>query len=194
MAGTWEISNADRDKICMVTFHAAAAPGGLKLEFDPACGEVFPVTKDVAAWTVTKDGLRFVDAKGKTILDLDEVERGIFEGERLAEGRYFMQNLASARAVPKPEQVFGDWAVSRGSDTPLCIITFSNTAVADNFALQLKPGCDALVTAFNPTSWRMERGELLLSSANGVWRFEEAGQIAWRRVPEGTQPLWLVRQ
>jgi hypothetical protein len=40
----------------------------------------------------------------------------------------------------------------------------------------------------------MERGELIVSSARGSWRFEEAGQIAGRRVPEGTDPLWLVRQ
>jgi hypothetical protein len=194
MTGEWEISNADRDKICTVTFSPARASGGLKLDFDEACAEVFPITKEVAAWIVTKEGVRFVDAKGKTILDLDEVERGIFEGERLTEGRYFLENLSSARAVPKPDQVFGDWGISRGSDRPICIITFSTTASADHFALELKSGCDPSVTLFNPTSWHMERGELVLSSANGVWRFQEAGQVAWRRVPEGTDPLWLVRQ
>jgi hypothetical protein len=194
MAGPWEISNADRDKICIVTFHAQTARGGLKLEFDQACGEAFPLTNDVVAWSLTKDGLRFVDTNGKTVLDLDEVERGLFEGERVTEGRYFMQNLASAGAVPVPEQVFGDWGISRGSDTPICVITLSDKSIADNFALELKPGCDASVTGFNPISWRLERGELVLSSAKGVWRFEEAGQIAWRRVPEGTEPLWLVRQ
>jgi hypothetical protein len=35
---------------------------------------------------------------------------------------------------------------------------------------------------------------LVISSVRGSWRFEEAGEIAWRRVPEGTDPLWLVRQ
>ncbi len=58
----------------------------------------------------------------------------------------------------------------------------------------MKPGCGPLVTEFAPTSWHMDRGELLISSAKGTWRFEEAGEIAWRRVPEGTNPLWLVRQ
>ena len=194
LVGTWEISNADRDKICMVTFHPQAVPRGLKLEFDKACGEVFPVTTDIAAWTLTKDGLRLLDAKGKAMLDLDEVERDIFEGERPGEGRYFMQNLASARALPTAEQIFGDWGVSRGADTPICIITFFDRGVADNFALRLKPGCDASVTGFNPTSWRMERGELLVTSPKSIWRFEEAGQAVWRRVPEGVEPLWLVRQ
>ena len=40
----------------------------------------------------------------------------------------------------------------------------------------------------------MDHGELVISSAKGSWRFEEAGEIAWRRIPEGKDPLWLVRQ
>ncbi len=194
MAGTWEMSNADRDKICMITFKPEAAPGGLKLEFDKACGEAFTVTKDISAWKIGIDGLHFVDAKGRTLLELDEVEKGIFEGVRPSEGRYFLQNLASVRAEAKPEQVFGEWGVTRGTDQPICIITFSNTVVTENRALEVKPGCDKSITDFNPTAWNMERGELVVSSPRGAWRFEEAGPVACRRVPEGTDPLWLVRQ
>lgn len=194
MIGTWEISNADRDKICMITFGSEPVPGGFKLEFDKACGDVFALTKDVTAWTIGMDGLHLLDGKGRSVLDLDELETGIFEGVRPGEGRYFMQSLASVRVVPTAEQVFGDWAVSRGSDTPICVVTLSREAVADGFALQMKPGCDASVTKFNPASWRMESGELVFSSSSGIWRFEEAGEVAWRRIPEGTDPLWLVRQ
>ncbi len=194
MAGTWEMSNADRDKICMVTFKPETAPGGLKLEFDKDCGEAFAMTKDVGAWKIGRDGLHFVDSKGRTLLELDEVEKGIFEGVRPNEGRYFLQNLASVRAEAKPEQVIGEWGVTHGTDQPICVINFSNTAVAENLALQVKPGCDKSVTDFNPTSWHMERGELVVSSPRAAWRFEEAGPVAWRRVPEGTEPLWLVRQ
>jgi hypothetical protein len=194
MTGVWEISNADRDKVCMVTFAPEAIAGGLKIEFDKACGEAFEVTKEVGAWKIDKDGLHFVDSKGRSLLDLDEVEKGIFEGVRPGEGRYFVQSLAAVRTEAKPEQVFGDWQVSRGTEEAICLITFSNSPRAENFSLELKPGCGALVANFNPTSWHMERGELVVSSARGVWRFEEAGEIAWRRVPEGTEPLWLVRQ
>jgi hypothetical protein len=194
MEGGWEISNADRDKICTVTFAPEPAPGGLKLEFDPACAEAFEVTKEVGAWRIDKDGLHFADAKGRSLLDLDEVEKGIFEGVRPGEGRYFVQSLAAVRTEAKPEQVFGEWQVSRGTDEALCVVILFNKPVAENFSLELKPGCGALVTGFNPTSWHMERGELVISSARGSWRFEEAGEIAWRRVPEGNDPLWLVRQ
>jgi len=194
MTGVWEISNADRDKICMVTFKQEAAPGGRKLEFEKTCGESFPLTKEISAWTIGVSVLRFVDAKGKSLLDLDEVEKGIFEGQRPEDGRYFMQNPEKAHGAPTPDQVVGDWAVSRGTDTPLCIITFSNTASAENFSLELKPGCDTPAMGFSPTSWHMEKGELVLSATGSAWHFEEAGPVAWRRIPEGNEPLWLVRQ
>ena len=194
MTGTWEISNADRDKLCMVTLTPEPAPGGMKLEFEPACAEAFEVTKNIRAWRLDKDGLHFVDSRGRALIDLDEVEKGIFEGMRPGEGRYFVQSLAALRTEAKPEQVFGEWQVSRGTDEAICVITLSNRPAGEKFSLELKPGCGALVTGFNPTSWHMESGELVISSARGSWRFEEAGEIAWRRVPEGTDPLWLVRQ
>jgi hypothetical protein len=194
MAGTWEISNADRDKICQVTLAPDPAPGGMKLQFEPGCAEAFEVTKEVGAWRIDKDGLHFVDSKGRALIDLDEVEKGIFEGMRPGEGRYFVQSLAAVRVEAKPEQVFGEWQVSRGTDEAICVITLADKPMAENFSLELKPGCGGLVTGFNPTSWHMDRGELVISSAKGTWRFEEAGEIAWRRVPEGTDPLWLVRQ
>lgn len=196
MIGAWEISNADRDKICTVTLAAEPVRGGngMKLEFDPGCAEAFQVTKEVAAWRLDNDGLHFVDAKGRALIDLDEVEKGIFEGMRPGEGRYFVQSLAAVVPEATPEQVLGEWQVSRGTDESICVVILSNTPVAENFSLELKPGCGALVTGFNPTSWNMERGELVITSAKGAWRFEEAGEIAWRRVPEGNDPLWLVRQ
>jgi hypothetical protein len=194
MAGTWEISNADRDKICNVTLSSNAAPGGMKLAFAPGCTEAFEVTKQVTAWKLDKEGMHFVDAKGGALLDLDEVEKGIFEGMRPGEGRYFVQSLAAVRVEAKPEQVFGEWQVSRGTEEAVCVITLLNKPTTGNYALALKPGCAALVTSFAPTSWRMDRGEIVISSAKGSWRFEEAGEIAWRRIPEGNEPLWLVRQ
>ncbi|MEA2993591.1 MAG: hypothetical protein QOD40_2511 [Alphaproteobacteria bacterium] len=197
MLGTWEISNADRDKICMVTFRPEPAPGGSKLEFDKTCPEVFALTKGVTAWTLgARDALRLVDAKGKTILELTEVESGMFEGERPGEGLYFLQNLAAAGTVWRTaEQMFGDWAVTRGADKPICTITLSKVTVADGFTLKLKPGCDALVSSFNPSSWRMDRGELVLSARTGAWRFEEGDPATtWHRIPESVEPLLLVRQ
>jgi hypothetical protein len=197
MLGTREISNADRDKICLVTFRPEAAPGGLKLEFDKACAGAFPLTKGVTAWSIdASDTLRLIDAKGKAVLELSEVESGMFEGERPGEGLYFLQNLASAGGVTRTaDQMFGDWAVLRDSDKPVCTITLSKATTKDGFVLQLKPGCDPAVSTLNPSSWRLDRGELVLSSARGSsWRFEEADAMTWHRIPEGPDSILLVRQ
>ena len=194
LQGGWEISDADHEKICKVTLGIEKAPHGLKLTFDPGCAEAFEVTKDIVAWRLDKEGLHFVDAKGEALIDLDEVEKGIFEGMRPGEGRYFVQSLAAIRTEAKPEQVFGEWQVSRGTDEPICVVTLLEQRVGQNFSLSLKPGCGAPVTGFGPVSWNIDHGELVISSAKGSWRFEEAGEIAWRRVPEGNDPLWLVRQ
>src|SRR5581483_11486660 len=74
MLGNWEISNADRDKICMVALRPQTTPGGMKLEFDKGCAGVFPFVKTVSAWALGSDSVRLVDAKGSTVLDASEVE------------------------------------------------------------------------------------------------------------------------
>jgi hypothetical protein len=194
--GSWEISNADRDKTCAVVFKADPVPGGLKIEFDRACAGVFPVTREIVAWTVAANEIiRLLDARGRTLLEFSEVESGMYEGERPGEGLYFMQNLAAGPVWRTPDQVFGDWALMRGTGRPICTLTLSNAGAGqDAYALRVKPGCDALVTRFGPTIWRMDRGELLLSSPRGqTWRFEEADAVTWKRVPE-TDGLVLVRQ
>src|SRR3954453_22747983 len=62
IVGAWEISNADRDKRCAVTFSIDPAPGGFKLEFDPACGSAFPALRDVVLWKLgPKDVVALVD-------------------------------------------------------------------------------------------------------------------------------------
>jgi hypothetical protein len=104
MLGSWEISNADHDKICIVTLRPQATPGGMKLEFDKACAEAFPLTKGVTAWTIGSDALRLVDPKGKPALELNEVENGMFQGERPGEGLFFMQKPGAANPEAAPEK------------------------------------------------------------------------------------------
>lgn len=84
----------------------------------------------------------------------------------------------------------------RGSGKAICGLTLTNTeTTTDNFAVYLKPRCDPLVATFAPKMWRIERGELLLSSATGeVWRFEADDNAQWRRVPDSADPLLLTRQ
>ena len=199
MIGKWEISNADRDRICAITFRADPSGSAFKLELDKACPVQMPEVKAVVAWTIGGlDLVRLLDGKGKPILEFTEVESGIYEAQRPGEGIFFMQNAAAAAGPVglAANEMAGDWGVVRGSGKTVCTITLTNTAAGpDGFALKLKPGCDAVVTRFGPAAWYMDRGELVLKSKGGqFWRFEESDPVNWQRVPEGREPITLVRQ
>jgi hypothetical protein len=198
MIGQWELSTTERSKTCVVTLKSDATPQGLKLELEPACAAALPFTRQITAWNIRGlDIVRLQDAAGQAVIDFTEVESGIFEGLRQGEGIYILQNLAAARSLAKSmDQMIGDWAMVRGNGQSICGLTLTNTeASADNFQVFLKPRCDPAVTAFAPTQWRLERGELLLMSANGdVWHFEADDNAQWRRVPDAADPLIMLRQ
>ena len=199
MVGAWEFSNADHDKICRFNFSADAAASGHRLDIDKNCASLFPSTKDIAAWSLDNYGnLRLLDAGGNAVIELTEVEGGMFDGFKPEEGRYVLQAAAGA-PVHSADDMVGDWAIARGTGKPICMLTLANSAAgagaADVFVLKIKPGCDALVTRFGPTSWRMDQGELVLLSGRGQsWRFEEHDANTWQRLPETPDPVLLVRQ
>jgi hypothetical protein len=195
--GTWEFSNADRDKICTVTLKSDPAPVGFKAEFDKNCGSLFPLVNDIVGWNYPEnDLLHLLDAQGKSLVEFSEVEDGIYEAPTPGIGVLFLQNAAAAGAAPKPpEQVAGDWAIVRANGTPLCRLILATTAAQDGLALTVRPGCDPAVARLNLTLWRIDRDELMLVPARGnPWRFEEVDANTWRRVPESNDPIMLVRQ
>ena len=197
LIGTWEFSNADRDKICTATFKSDSTKVGFKVEFDKNCANLFPLVSDVAGWTFPdNDLLRFLDAQGKALVEFSEVEDGIYEAPTPGLGVLFLQNAAAVGPPPKPpEQVAGDWAITRRGGAPICMLTLAATPAKDGFALTVKPGCDAAIARLNFTHWMIDRDELMLVPARGtVWRFEEAEGGNWSRVPESADQIKLVRQ
>src|ERR1700736_102855 len=177
MIGKWEISNADRDRTCNLTFKSDPTGNLFKLELDKACVAQMPELKDVTGWTIGGlDLVKLLDNKGKSIFEFSEVESGIFEAQRPGEGIFFMQTAAAAAGAAgiSQDQMAGDWGVVRGSGKMVCTITLTNAAAgSDAFSLKLKPGCDAFVTRFGPAAWYLDRGELVLKSKGGqFWRFE----------------------
>ena len=58
MLGGWEMSNADRDKTCIITFKLDMTGPGRALDLPKDCTTTFPNIKDVAAWTIDNDALR----------------------------------------------------------------------------------------------------------------------------------------
>jgi hypothetical protein len=198
MVGQWELSTTERSKTCVVTLKSDATPQGLKLELEPGCAAALPFTRDIKAWNVKGlDIVRLQDAAGGPVIDFTEVESGIFEGLRQGEGIFILQNLAAARSLTKSmDQMIGDWSMVRGNGQVICGLTLTNTeASPDNFQVFLKPKCDPAIAAFSPKQWRLEHGQMLLTSAGGdTWLFEADDNAQWRRVPDSADPLIMVRQ
>lgn len=196
MIGTWEFSNAERDKICTVTFRSDPSPVGFKLEFNNECAGLFPLVSGVVGWNFPdNDLLHLLDAQGKALVEFSEVEDGIYEAPTPGIGVLFLQNPAGAGTPPKPpEQVAGDWAIMRAGK-PLCQVTLATDPAGDGMVIKIKPGCDPALVRLNFTQWKIDRDELMLAPARGApWRFEEADANSWRRVPEGASPYSLVRK
>jgi hypothetical protein len=190
-----EFSDADHNRICRFNFRGEAASGGRRLDIDKACSNLFPSTKDISAWALNNYGdLSLLNARGEPVIDLTEVENGMYDGFTPGEGRYVLQSAAAA-PVHSAEDMVGDWAITRGAGKPICTLTLANSPAAGALALRLKAGCDSLITRFNPNAWRMDQGELVLLSARGqTWQFEETEPDTWQRVPESADPILLVRQ
>jgi hypothetical protein len=197
MIGSWEFSNADRDRTCTATFNSDLSPAGYKIEFDANCVNLFPLVRDVAGWKFPDNDLLYlVDARGKSVVEFSEVEDGIFEAPTQGVGVLFLQNAAAAGAPPKPpEQVAGDWAIVRKAGPPACILTLTMTKAGDGFAVTVKSGCDAAFARLNFTQWRIDSDQLMLVPSRGnPWRLEEVDNTTWRRVPESADQITLVRQ
>jgi hypothetical protein len=197
MVGTWEFSNADRDKTCNLTFKAERAGAGYRLDFDPKCVDDFPLLRDIVAWTYPdNDLLHLVDSQGRALVDFSEVETGMFEAPTPGVGVLFLQNSADAGVQPVPiEQVVGDWALMRGGGKPLCSFSLTTAPADEGFAITVKPGCDPAIARLNFVRWKIDRDELMIApSRGGPWRFEQNDTDTWERVPESSNPYTLVRQ
>jgi len=197
VVGTWEFSNADRDKICTATFESDPSPVGFAVVFDKNCATLFPLVGEIAGWIYPdNDLLRLLDAQGKSLVEFSEVEDGIYEAPTPGVGVLFLQNAAAAGPPPPPpDKVAGNWAIMRASGPPLCQLTLALTPAGDGYALSVKPGCDAEIARLNFEQWRMDRGELVLMPARGnPWRFEGVDNVSWRRLPESADQITLVRQ
>lgn len=196
MLGPWEFSNADRDRVCTVTFKADAAAAGSKVEFDPNCAALFPLVGGIVGWRYPDNDLLYLlDADGKALIEFSEVEDSIFEAPTPGVGVLFLQSPAAAGTAQKtPNDVAGDWVMRRGTAI-LCAFTLSAAPLRDGLTLTVKPGCAASVAQLGFAQWRLDGGELMLVPARGQpWRFEAADDTRWTRVPETADGIALVRQ
>lgn len=195
LVGSWELSNPDRDRRCTLTFKLDPAAPGRSVTFGPTCAAAFPDMRTVAAWVMgADDALKLVDAKGTVLLELTEVENGMYETTP-SHTHYFLQTLAATNKDRIADDLFGEWVIVRAAGRPICSLSFENTAYdADSFALTVKPGCDQSIARLAPVAWKLDRGQLVMLSAKGdAWRFEENEPSTWSRVPAARPPIVMVR-
>src|SRR5262249_908968 len=181
--GTGEFSDADHNRLCPFPFRSEAASGGRRLDVDKSCVSLFPSTKNISRWALNNYGdLSLLDSHGTAVIELTQVESGMYDGFSPGEGRYVLQTAASA-PVHLAEDMIGDWAITRGTGKPICMLTLANSPVnspSGALTLRLKTGCDPLVTRFNPNAWRIDQGELVLLSPRGQsWQFVETDPGTW---------------
>jgi len=194
LVGVWELSNPDRDRKCQLTFRLDTAGPGRAVALSSACASAFPDLRQIAAWTMgSDDALKLVDARGSVLLELNEVEAGMYETTP-SFTHYFLQTLAATNKERITDDLFGEWQFSRGGRA-ICQLTLGNTAYdTDSFALALKPGCDPLITRFAPVAWRLDRGQFVMLDARGQsWRFEENEENIWSRIPAMRPPMLMMR-
>src|SRR4051812_6922608 len=194
LVGVWELSNPDRDRKCQLTFRLDTSGPGRGVALSSACAAAFPDLRPIAAWTMgSDDALKLVDARGTVLLEMNEVEAGMYETTP-SFTHYFLQTLAATNKERITDDLFGEWQFSRGGKV-ICQITLGNTAYdTDSFTLALKPGCDQLIARFAPVSWRLARGQFLMRDARGQsWRFEESEENIWSRIPAMRPPMLMVR-
>ena len=197
LIGSWEFSNADRDKRCTATFTGKKTAVGFEVTFDDNCDKLFPLVADIAGWVFPdNDLLRLVDADGRALIEFSEVEDGVYEAPTPGLGVLFLQNAASAAGTPAklPDQLAGGWAIRRG-EKAACSVNLSMEPVKEGLAMSLKPGCDPAIARLAFTQWRLDRGVLIFAAARGTpWRFEEIENDSWRRLPESADQITLVRE
>ncbi len=100
--GSWEFSNADRDKKCTATFSGERTAVGFKVEFDANCAGQFPLVADIAGWKFPDNDLLYLlDSTGKALVEFSEVEDGIYEAPTPGVGVLFLQNAAAAAGCGK---------------------------------------------------------------------------------------------
>ncbi len=107
-----------------------------------------------------------------------------------------MAQTVSVQSFRDEFPMAGEWAFTRANGKAICEASLSRGKTASGaMALKLKPGCDDAIAAFAPTSWQMDRGQLVLyAKAGDAWRFEEDDSGAWQRIPRSRDPLQLKRR
>lgn len=115
-----------------------------------------------------------------------------------------LQRVATRRGRAEPaaapaetrEDLPGRYAVMREKRDTGCMITLDRSRATGGDRAQLAPGCrDQGIVIFDPSSWQLVKGELVLTARAGhKTHLEKQGEGQWvKDAKEGGKPLGLKR-
>lgn len=205
-AGDLVLTSADGERKCPLTLKAEPSGAGFLLEFDrTTCAEAIAFIAEVSAWLPDVSGaVHLLNPQGRTVAEFTEATGGSYEALREGDGVYFLSNptMPDGTEVTAAE-VTGDWVLSTSVDKPLCRWTLADEPAPKDpkakgapggQAVKVGPGCDAAMARLNPVSWRLEGGNILVSTRSGpTIRFARQEDGGWARVPERGRPLLMSR-
>ena len=199
LAANYELANADGDRKCKIALDQKPAGSAFTLVYDrPACTKLFGFLGEVTAWAPGPAGsIKFVRANGRLVAEFTEGVGGIYEAIREGDAVYFLANLqfVDPKEFAQPADLVGNWNIARPTGTAVCQLVFTDQPSQDEgFQLSVQPGCDATLLRFDPASWRLERGDVVLQSKQGErLRFGKQEGGDWAKVPELPRPLVMKR-
>lgn len=199
LVANYELANADGDRKCKITLDLRPAGSAFTLVYDsPACIKLFGFLGEVTAWTPGPAGsIKFVRANGRLVAEFTEGVGGVYEAIREGDAVYFLANLqfVDPKEFAQPADLIGNWNIARPNGTTICRLVFTDQPSQDEgFQISVQPGCDATLLRFDPASWRLERGDVVLQSKQGErLRFGKQEGGDWAKVPELPRPLMMKR-
>jgi len=196
-AGALRLTSADGERRCDLTLGLQAAGSGLALAWDRAACTDIGFMAQVGAWLPeVAGGLRLLTPQGRTVAEFTPATQGSFEALREGDGVYFLAPPAATdAALATPEEVLGDWLVSREAGSAVCRWTLLEApATGGGGRLTLSPPCDEPLTRFAPVAWELVGGNILVRGSDGsTIRFARQDDGTWSRVPERSRPLVMTR-
>lgn len=220
--GLWNITLSASPNSCRLTLRGEAVHGGFFVGVPPACRHGLPILANVVSWTLPgANRLDLADVYGKSLLDFSTAPGGRLTAAGPAGETYqlaFVENApapptnqpAAETQVPKAQQaatasqpvnpprapvrpadVVGRYAVLRsgGRDTGCMVTLDANTKAF------LAPACrDQGIVIFDPASWRLIGGRLVLTARKGhTAKLDMQPDGTWLKDPKDGAALMLKK-
>lgn len=223
-SGIFDIRTSKGPNSCRITLWPEGAKGKFPVSMPAGCNKAFPgLLAKVKNWTLGLDGaigltddklgsiIEFRESNGKllspevntTTYELKPADAGWFKRQTGGSRTDMPSATAKGPDVTELNRIVGTYAIAREkgktfqSASECKVILSSQTALkAGTMKADLVDGChDRGMQIFNPSSWRIDGGRLLLVSRKGHdIAFVKTGASGWGKEKQSGDILELLKQ